>query len=198
MKRHQNEAPRHQTTARAKPSHVLILLSVFSFACGGIGGPNGTQHATQTAADSADHVMFGMHTIITNLGVKSADLESDTAYMYEQVGRTELKNVKLIFFSAAGVQQSVLTSNEGTYLIRTGTMEARGNVVVVKTDGSRLTTTILRYDQTQNKVSTDQPYTYDSADKHIQGVGFVTDPSLTNITTNRIRGTGGGFTLPGQ
>jgi LPS export ABC transporter protein LptC len=124
-------------------------------------------------------------------------VEADTAFMYETAGRAELKHVKLTFFSATGVQQSVLTSDEGTYMLRTDSMEARGHVVVVKTDGSRLTTTILRYNKARNEVTTDQPYTYDSGDKHIQGTGFTTDPSLSNINTNRVHGTGGGIRLPG-
>ena len=70
--------------------------------------------------------------------------------MYENSGRSELRKIKLTFFSTTGVQQSVLTANEGTYLTRSNTMEARGNVIVVKTDGSRLTTSVLRYDQAKN------------------------------------------------
>ncbi len=155
-------------------------------------------HSTQAAADSADQVMFGLRTFLTTLGVKQADLTADSAFSYDNSGRTELRKVKLTFFSTAGVQQSVLTANEGTYMVRLNTMEARGNVVVVKADGSRLTTSVLRYDQAKNTVSTDQPYTYDSSDKHVQGNGFVSDPSFSNITTQRLHGTGGGFTLPGQ
>ena len=110
----------------------------------------------------------------------------------------EMRRIKLTFFSTAGVQQSVLTADEGTYLTRTNFMEARGNVVVVKTDGSRLTTSVLRFDQAKNEVSTDQPYVYDSAGRHITGDGFVSDPSFSNIVTQRPRGTAGRFTLPGQ
>ena len=45
-------------------------------------------------------------------------------------------------------------------------------MVVVKTDGSRLVTTVLRYDQAQNKVSTDKHYTYDTGGNHFEGDGF--------------------------
>src|SRR5436190_4835726 len=124
--------------------------------------------------------MFNMKAALTNLGVKQADLEADSAFAYENAGRNELRHVKLTFFSPMGVQQSILTSDSGTYMVRGNTMEARGNVVVVKADGSRLTTSALRYDQAANKVSTDQPYVYISGDRRVEGNGFESDPSFTN------------------
>jgi LPS export ABC transporter protein LptC len=168
-----------------------------SCACKGPSTPNRVLE-TQAAADSADHVMFTMKTILTNLGVKQADLEADSAFMYEAAGRTELRRVKLTFFNTTGVQQSTLTADEGTYLLRGNTMEARGNVVVVKTDGSRLTTSVLRYDQAANKVTTDQPYVYVSGDRRVEGNGFESDPTFTNLSSRGLRGTGGRFSLPGQ
>jgi LPS export ABC transporter protein LptC len=175
---------------------MAIALAIA--ACSGVGSPDGIRSA-HMAADTADQVMFGVATRLTNLGVKQADLEADSGYMYENAGRTDLRRIKLTFFSTAGVQQSVLTADEGTYMMRTNFMEARGNVVVVKTDGSRLTTSVLRFDQAKNEVSTDQPYTYDTNGNHAEGVGFVSDPSFRNITTSRAHGTSrGGFVLPGQ
>jgi LPS export ABC transporter protein LptC len=119
--------------------------------------------------------------------------------VYENAGRTELKQVRITFYrTTTGEQASVLTSREGTYMARTGAMEARGDCVVITSEGARLTTSILRYDQTKDQVSTDQPYTYASADRNVQGNGFVSDPSFRNITTQDVRGTAGRFTLPGQ
>ena len=156
--------------------------------------------ATQpgAAADSADHVMMGMHVTMTSGGVRQANLEADTAFVYESVGRTLVKKTRLTFFTTAGVQQSVLTADSGWYEARSGNMEALGHVVVVRADGSRLNTSQLLYEPSKNQVSTDQFYTYDSGEQHAQATGFVSDPSFSNIVTRRLRGTGGGFTLPGQ
>ena len=156
------------------------------------------QQVTQ-AADSADQLMIGVRLYLTSEGVRQAYLEADSAFVYENTGRTELKRVKVTFFrTATGEQASVLTSTEGTYRGRTGAMEARGNCVVVTSEGARLTTSVLRYDQTKNEVNTDRAYTYDAGGRHVEGEGFVSDPTFSNITTQRLRGTGGGFTLPGQ
>src|SRR4051812_40623181 len=95
---------------------LASMVVVAPIACGG--GPNGPVRSRRTAADSADHVMFTVLTKLTNAGVKQADLEADTAYMYEASGRTELRRVTITFFSVAGVKQSVLTADSGTYMFR--------------------------------------------------------------------------------
>jgi len=160
-------------------------------------GPDVVAQAEE-AADSADQFMTRMTVVLTSQGVRQANVEADSAFVYDNAGRTELRRVHVTFFSVTGVQQSVLTSDSGTYNTRAETMEARGHVVVVRSDGARLTTSLLRYNQNSNQVSTDQPYTYEEGDRRVRGEGFVSDPSFSNITTQAVRGTGGRFTLPGQ
>jgi LPS export ABC transporter protein LptC len=164
--------------------------------CGQEAVPRATQSGA--ASDSADHVMDGMRLTITSAGVRQANLEADTALVYENSGRTCLRKARLTFFTTLGVQQSTLTADSGWYDVRFGNMEARGNVVVVRADGARLTTTVLLYEPQKNQVSTDQPYTYTEGERRVQGTGFVSDPSFQNITTQAVRGTGGRYTLPGQ
>ncbi|HWO87659.1 MAG TPA: LPS export ABC transporter periplasmic protein LptC [Gemmatimonadales bacterium] len=175
---------------------ALVAAFVLVPACGGDRPDPVAQ--VQQLADSADQVMIGLTIQITSQGVRQAYLEADTAFVYETRGFTELKTVRITFYTTNGVQTSVLTSREGTYHMRTGAMEARGDVVVVRTDGARLTTSVLRFDQQRNEVSTDQPFVYDGADRHIEGEGFTSDPSFSNIVTRRPRGAAGRFTLPGQ
>jgi LPS export ABC transporter protein LptC len=181
----------------SRAAAVLVLGWAVAAACG---GPSRDVPGEVTeVADSADQLMMGVRLYLTNQGVRQAFLEADTAFVYEASGRTELKNVRLTFFGAAtGDTASVLTSETGTYQQRTGAMEARGNCRVVTSDGARLASSILRYDQAKNQVSTDQPYTYTSSDRNVQGDGFVSDPTFSNITTQRVRGSAGRFTLPGQ
>lgn len=59
---------------------AVLCIVAASWAC----SPDATSdsiQATAVAADSADHVMFQVLTKLTNLGVKQADLEADTAFM---------------------------------------------------------------------------------------------------------------------
>jgi LPS export ABC transporter protein LptC len=152
----------------------------------------------EAAADTADQLMIGLTQYITENGVRKAYLEADTAFLYENAGRADLKKVKVTFFGPAGDTSSVVTGKFGFYDWRTGKMETREDVLVLLSNGGRLTTSVLRYEQSRNEVSTDQHYVYVAPNQNMEGEGFVTDPSLSQFRTQRPRGKAGSITLPGQ
>lgn len=152
----------------------------------------------QSVLDSADQVMMGLKQYMTKEGVRQAFLEADTAYIYETRGHIDLKNIRVTFYTQTGEQSSVLTARRGAHNIRTNIMEAIGDVVVVRADGARLTTSHLIYDQPRNEVRTDSAYTYVTGERDVQGQGFVSDPTFTNIRSQNLRGRAGGFRLPNQ
>ena len=154
--------------------------------------------ATIAAPDSADQVQWGMSHYVTNGGIQRAQVRADTAYFYSPVQRAELRNVHITFYDPRGAQTSTLTSREGTYHWRTGDMEARGNVVVLRTDGATLSTEVIRYSQVRNQVSSDKEFVFDEPTRHIEGEGFTSDPDFKVVTAIRPKGTGGKFTLPNQ
>ncbi len=137
-------------------------------------------------ADSADQMMFGISTLLTDRGVLNAELESDTAFFFDENTRIELRVVKLTFHTRTGERNSVLTGREGTYNTRQSRMEARGNVVVVTEDGRRLTTEQLRYDQIRNEISSDSAFVLTEPGRRLEGIGFTSDPNMNNVRVNRL------------
>jgi LPS export ABC transporter protein LptC len=176
----------------------LAVLAFLVLACACRDPRQDAVAAVEAAADTADQLLIGLTQYITQDGVRTAHLEADTAFLYENTGRADLKKVKVIFFGPGGDTSSVVTGGIGSYDWRTGKMEVRNDVGVLLSNGGRLTTSVLRYDQTKNEVSTDQHYVYAAPDRQMQGDGFVTDPALSVFRTTRPRGTAGSFTLPGQ
>ena len=154
--------------------------------------------ATIAAPDSADQVLLGMSHYVTDAGIQRAHVRADTAYFYSPAQTAELRNVHITFYDPRGAETSTLTSREGTYHWRSGDMEARGNVVVVRTDGATLRTEVLRYNQARNQVTSDNPFVFDEPTRHIEGEGFTSDPDFKVVTAIRPKGTGGKFTLPNQ
>jgi len=154
--------------------------------------------ATITAADTADQVLIDMSHYMTTAGIQRAHVRADTAYMYSPMQTAELRAVHITFYDPRGAETSTLTAREGTYHWRPGDMEARGNVVVVRTDGATLRTEVLRFSQAKNQVSSDKPFVFDEPTRHIQGEGFTSDPDFKVVTATRPKGTGGQFTLPNQ
>jgi LPS export ABC transporter protein LptC len=155
--------------------------------------------ATQAALDSADQVLIGMSHYVTDAGVLRARVRADTAFFFSGTQSAELRNVHVTFYDAAGLPTSTLTSREGTHHWRTGDMEARGDVVVVRNkDGGTMRTEVMDYNQIRNEVSSDRDFTYDGPDRNIKGKGFTSDPEFKKITAKSPTGTGGQFILPNQ
>ena len=136
--------------------------------------------------DTADQMMFGVRTILTDQGVRNAELEADTAFFFDENTRIELREVKLTFHTRTGERNSVLTSREGTYNTRQSQMEARGNVVVVSDDGRRLTSELLKYDQMRNEISSDSAFVLTEPGRRVEGIGFTSDPNMNNIRVHRL------------
>jgi LPS export ABC transporter protein LptC len=174
---------------------VAVALAFLAFACGGGVKPT----ATVALADTADQVLVGMTHAVTDNGVVRARVRADTAYFFNAPQQAELHTVHVTFYDAAGHETSTMTSREGTFHWRTGDMEGRGNVVVVRnSDHGTLRTEVMRFTQARNQVSSDQPFTFDSPTQHLKGVGFTADPDFKNIEAKQLTGTGGQFVLPKQ
>ena len=135
---------------------------------------------------------------VTDAGIQRAHVRADTAYFFSPMQTAELRSVHITFYDTEGAETSTLTSREGTYHWRSGDMEARINVVVVRKDGATLRTEVIRYSQAKNQVSSDQAFVFDEPTRHIKGQGFTADPDFKVVTANRVTGEGGKFTLPNQ
>ena len=154
---------------------------------------------TVQASDSADQVLEGFSHYVTRDGIRRSRVEADTAFFYEGTQVTHLKNIRVVFFDIQGTEGSTITAKRGTYRWQDGSMEAKDNVVVVSPDGRRLATQRLRYDSRANQISTDQHFTFDRAEEHLEGNRFRSDPDFKNVVTDRPRGVAGdGMLLPGQ
>lgn len=180
---------------RAGRAAFATLVAALALACNSGTEPRIT--AANPLADSADQVMFGVSTMITNRGVLRAQLEADTGYFFDGNTRIEVRHEKTIFYTATGQQNATLTSVEGTYDMRRGEMEARKNVVVVTTDGKRLETEQLRYEQATGQISSDSAFVLTQPERTLRGVGFTSDPDLTNLHVKKVITGTGSFTLPG-
>ena len=174
---------------------LMTFVAVAALACNSGTEPRAT--AGNPLADSADQVMFGVSTMITNRGVLRAQLGADTGYFFDGNSRIEVRHEKTIFYTTTGQQNATLTSVEGTYNMRRGQMEARQDVVVVTTDGKRLETEQLRYDQATNQISSDSAFVLTEPARTLRGIGFTSDPDLTNLHVKKVLTGSGSFTLPG-
>ena len=59
-------------------------------------------------------------------GLRKIVVDADTAYIYEASHLTDLREVRVVFFTAEGDTSSVVTGDRGLYRMQAGTMKATG------------------------------------------------------------------------
>lgn len=148
-------------------------------ACGDTQGPPVDNRSL--LPDSAEQLLFGIEVTLTDAGVRRAVVRSDSLLTYDENTREELRKVTARFYSSVGEQEAILTSDQATHSSRLGTMEARGNVVVISKEGKQLHSPHLKYDPTRNEISSDSAFTLTEGERVTKGVGFVSNPDMTNM-----------------
>jgi LPS export ABC transporter protein LptC len=130
---------------------------------------------------AADQVVFGSRTLVTESGLRRAEVFSDTALFYEDNTRMDMRVVRSIFYNATGAKDAVLTSRTGRYYTRDNVLEARGSVVIITVDGRRLVTEQIKFDSRVNQISSDSAFVLTEEGREASGIGFVSDPDMNNL-----------------
>ncbi len=176
---------------------VLLLLAATVSACGKKGSAPPVK-TTASLADSAEQVMVNIRTSLTDHGVLRGELSADSAYIFDEGTRYELRKVRTTFNTSIGVKNGTMSADRGRYSLRQQLLEGFGNVIVTTTDGKRLTSPQVRYSQAANEVSSDTSFTMVEPGRTLSGIGFRSDPQLTNVRVLKGARGQGSFTLPGQ
>lgn len=133
---------------------------------------------TDAAGMPADNVILGVEHNMTNEGIRTGVLHSDTAYLYESSRRMDLRGVRIQFHGETGAETGTLTSTTGEYDIGTGSFVARGDVVLI-TDGPngprRLETEELHYDVDGDRLWSEVPFVMREGGATTRGTSFRSD-----------------------
>jgi len=160
-----------------------LLLGAVLFATAACQKPQSpkTGAAAKGIDPLADQVVFGSRTLVTDGGLRRAEVHSDTALFYDDNTRMDMRIVNAVFYNSAGAKEAVLTSRTGRYRTRDGVLEAHGSVVITTVDGRKLTTEEIRFDQRVNQIASDSAFVLTEDGREASGVGFVSDPDMNNI-----------------
>ncbi len=180
---------------------VLVVVAIVALGVAGC-SRQGTAPPVKSGAsmaDSAEQVMLNVRSLLTDKGVQRGEMFADSAYIFDDNTRFELRKVRATFNTSTGVKDGTMTGDRGRYNLRQQILEGFGHVVITTNDGKRLTSPHVRYSQAINEVSSDSTFTMVEADgKQISGVGFRADPQLNRFVVLKGARGRGSFTLPGQ
>ena len=142
--------------------------------------------------------MLNVRSLLTNEGIQRGEMFADSAYIFDDNTRFELRKVRTTFNTSTGVKDGAMRADRGRYNLREQVLEGYGNVVITTTDGKRLTSPHVRYSQSNNEVSSDSAFTMVEPGRTLSGIGFRSDPQLNNVVVLKGSRGRGSFTLPGQ
>ena len=119
-------------------------------------------------------------------------LDAEQAESFPGTGKTVLRKVT-IGVDEPGRRWKV-TSDEGDLVQDTRDVELRGKVVLVSSEGLRVETTVLRWNNAEGKAWTDRPVTIYKGDGVVRGTGFEVRPSEEiTLVHGRVTATFGGI-----
>ncbi len=148
----------------------------------------------------ADNVIQNVRQWMTRDGVRHALLTADTAYVFQDSSRADLRHVHVTMYDDNGAQSGELTSTTGTLDTRSEAMTARGNVILTLAAGAReIRTEELHYDPQGGRIWSDVQTTSVEKGTTVVGTGFSaeTGPSgeLKNVQVRNPRATGKGVEI---
>ena len=177
---------------------AVAALSVFAIAACSRQGSTPPVKSSASLADSAEQVMQNVHYVLTSGGIQRGELFADSAYIFDDNTRYILKSPRTTFNTEAGVKNGTMRADRGRYNLRQQVLEGFGNVVITSTEGRRLTSPYVKYNQALNEVSSDTNFTMVEPGRTLSGIGFKADPQLQHVQVLRSPSGQGSFTLPGQ
>jgi LPS export ABC transporter protein LptC len=179
---------------------LLVVSAIAALSVAGCSRQSGAPLAKSgvSLADSAEQVLFNMRSLLTDKGIQRGELFADSAYIFDDNTRIELRKVRATFNTSTGVKDGTMTGDRGRYDLRQQLLEGFGHVVITTNDGKRLTSPHVRYSQAINEVSSDSAFTMVEDGKTVSGIGFRSDPQLNRLQILKGARGKGTFTLPGQ
>jgi LPS export ABC transporter protein LptC len=165
---------------------ILICMGAILVAVGGYllfdeGGDEEDeiiQEMKQTA-ETADLSLEEIHYVETKGDKKEWELRAKSGQHFRQDDYTTLQDLTVTFYAEEG-RILTLRGNEGSMKGRKE-IEVRGDVVITSSDGYRVTTDSLRYEEEKQQIFTEDPIRMEGKGVQVQGVGVV-----VNLKTQKL------------
>ena len=162
---------------------TVLWLPFIAFGCSR--PPVAPAAVKRTRADSASQKLYGLHAPMTHNGVTRGILRADSAFVFEEGMRLELRGVSATLEGPTGLSLGALTAKEGVVTLTDSRITLRGTVEVTSASGRQLQAPEVVFDLIKNRLRGDSAYTIRAGKtaRPTTGTGFVTDPGLTRVVS---------------
>ncbi|HXS82065.1 MAG TPA: LPS export ABC transporter periplasmic protein LptC [Methylomirabilota bacterium] len=172
-----------QTTRRLLSYGLLWALLVLGLAGVGLNGCSGGKKlsASGTSGELPDGEVEDFSVTETDSGKPQWTLFAKHAATYQARDLVTARTLRIDFFDDKGVKSSELVAREGELYQRTRDMIARGNVVLLTTEGWRMSTDEMHFLNSHRKITSDKLVRVEKEGTVLEGVGFESDPGLEHF-----------------
>src|SRR5262249_43965814 len=170
-----------QTTRRLLV--LLLAAGVLGLVAGGVAGCSGGKKRPASGPSGGPPGGRGGGVTVpeTDCGRPSWRRFSKDAATFQARDLVTARSLTIDFFDEHGKQSSELKAHEGELYQRTRDMVARGNVVLVTTEGWRMSTDEMRFLNSRRKITSDKLVRVEKEGTVLEGVGFESDPNLEHF-----------------
>lgn len=187
---------RRTRTAPRRLAAALLLLAPLA-ACQ---EPAGTVLADESLRElEADQVLYEMSTYVTARGIRQAEIEADTAYMFRDSSVVHLLGVDMTIFGETGTERASVVAERGRMDRRTEMLNAQGSVVLRIPEQNRvIESSELNYDPSGDRIWSDSLTTMREGNRVTRGTCFNSDLQFRNYSVCNVRGSAGPVGAPGS
>jgi LPS export ABC transporter protein LptC len=127
----------------------------------------------ENADETADLTLEEIHYVETKGDKKEWELRAKSGQHFRQEDYTTLQDLTVTFYTEEG--RIVTLRGDKGFMKGRKEIEVRGDVVITSSDGYRVSTDSLRFDDEKQQISTDDPVMFEGKGLHIKGIGAVVD-----------------------
>lgn len=159
-----------------------IAVPLAALVLAGCGGQRGFESPGDTG-ELPDQEVRDFVLTETDQGTPVWTLYAREAATYQARNTVIARSIRVDFYDEDGERTSELTASEGEINQRTRDMTARGNVVIQTTEGTRMSSELLTFDNRRQLIIApdDQLVRVEREADVLTGYGFQSDPELRHF-----------------
>ncbi len=161
-------------TARGRVAAVILVCALVATGCAG----EKRSSPVGASGELPDQEVSDFVLTETDQGRPQWTLYARYAATYQAKNLVVSRDIRVDFFDEKGARSSELTAQQGEIQQQTRDMTARGKVVLQTTEGTRMTTDELHFNNDKQLITSDKLVRVDRQGDVLEGTGFASDPDL--------------------
>ena len=158
---------------------AVLIVAALAAAAGCNGLPRANPMRSQ--GEMPDQEVTDFVLTETDAGHPQWTLYAKWAATYTARNVVVARDIRVDFFDEQGARSSELTAREGEIQQATRDMTARGDVVLLTTEGTRMTTEEMHFGNREQLITSDRLVRVERQGDALEGVGFSSDPNLRHF-----------------